>query len=199
MALGRLEECQEVIAKALTEPGHSPCDHGGMMVQIAAELRAHGHDMQAREMAQRALDWLEATELPLGCSQRAQEDSIKTLSLLGRHEQAYELATGLLEDQPDSRSLMAEVGVAAARMGDRAVAEEISRKLSAVDEPFTMGRPSYHRATIAAQLGQSAEAVRLLQQAIARGFHDYYQLHVDINLDPLRENPDFLEIVRPKG
>ncbi|RLE25157.1 MAG: hypothetical protein DRJ61_19425, partial [Acidobacteria bacterium] len=82
---------------------------------------------------------------------------------------------------------------------DRAVAEEMSRKLAAVDEPFTMGWPSYHRATIAAQLGQSAEAIRLLQQAISRGFHNFGSLHVDLNLDPLRDDPEFQEILRPKG
>ena len=145
------------------------------------------------------LDWFEATEFPVGCSQLAQELSIAALSLLGQHEQAYGLATGLLADQPDSWSLQAEVGVAAARTGDQATAEEMSRRLAEVDEPFTMGEPSYRRAAIAAQLGQSAEAIRLLQQAIARGFYDYDRLHTDIDFDPLRDDPEFQEILRPKG
>jgi len=62
-----------------------------------------------------------------------------------------------------------------------------------------MGRPSFHRATIAAQLGQSTEAIRLLQQAISRGFHNFDHLHVDLNLDSLRDDPEFQEILRPKG
>ena len=198
-ALGRIDECRQVIEDALIEPAYSPERYGSMMVQVAAELRVHGHDGESRAMAQRALDWFENTEIDPDCCIKMHESRIDALSILGRHEEAYQLATKMLEKQPDSWSLKAEVGVQAAWIGDRRTADEMSRVLAAVDEPFTMGWPSYHRAAIAVQSGEPGEALRLLRQAITRGFHDYELLHVDIDFDAIRDHPELREILRPKG
>lgn len=198
-ALGRIDECRRVVAEALTEPAYWPTRHGEMMVGVAQEFRAHGHDAASLQMAQRALDWFYSTEFEAVWIGKVQASSVCALSLLGHHEEAFRLATGMLADEPDSWPLQAEVGIEAAWIGDRSTADEMSQRLAAVDAPFTMGGPSYHRAAIAAQLGEPDEAIRLLQQAITRGFKDYRQLHVDIDLDPLRDNPEFKEILRPKG
>jgi len=198
-ALGRIEDCRATISTAATEPAHRPSHHGEMMVNVAGELRAHGHVAESRELALRALDWFESTELPPDSFQHVQGYLISAYGLLGEHEQAYRLAVELLESQPDSWSYQAYVGVAAARIGDRKTAEVMSQDLSAVDAPFTMGGPSFARAAIAAQMGDRNEAIRLLQQAITRGFSSYLQIHVDPSFDPIRDDPEFREVVRPKG
>ena len=198
-ALGRIEDCRTTIATALTEPAYWPSRHGEMMVNVAGELRAHGHVAESRELALRSLDWFESTELPADSFQHVQGYLISAHGLLGEHDQAYRLAVELLESQPDSWSYQATVGVTAAPTGDRDTAEEMSRRLAAIDEPFTMGAPSYSRAAIAAQIGEHHETIRLLQQAITRGFYDYGRLHVDIAFEPIRDDPEFQEIMRPKG
>lgn len=75
----------------------------------------------------------------------------------------------------------------------------MSHELAAIDEPFAMGGPSYARAAIAARLGDRSSAIRLLQQAVAAGFNDWERLHVDIDFDSLRGDPEFCELLRPKG
>ena len=197
-ALGRIDECRRVVAKALTEPAYGPTHHGEMMVGVAQALHAHGHEAASLQMAQRALDWFYNTEFEAHSIGRAQASSVCALSLLGHHEEAFRLATSMLADQPASWQIQAVVGIEAAWIGDRLTAEEMSQRLEEVDAPFTMGWPSYHRAAIAAQLGEPDNAIRLLRQAIARGFKAYAWLHIDIDLDPLRDNPEFKEILRPK-
>ena len=99
----------------------------------------------------------------------------------------------------DPPGLVEEYLHGAARVGDRKDALEMSRRLAEVDEPFTMGQPSYLRASIAAQLGERDEAIRLLQQAVSRGFSRWGSFHVDTAFEPLRDDPEFQEIIRPKG
>jgi len=198
-ALGQIEECRRVVTKALSEPAYGPTRHGEMMVGVAQALHAYGHDAASLQMAQRALDWFNNTEFEAASMGRVQSYSVGALSLLGHHEEALRLATAMLADQPDSWPLQAEVGIEAAWIGDRSTAVEMSQRLAMVDAPFTMGRPSYSRAAIAAQLGEPDEAIRLLRQAITRGFSGYNQLHIDLDLDPLRDIPEFEEILRPKG
>jgi len=198
-ALGRIGECREVIATALTEPAYWPSRHGEMMVHVAAELRAHGHETESLLMAQRALDWFNSTEFDLRHLRQVQEYSISGLALLGRHDDAHRLATALLVDQPESWERQARVGIEAAWIGDSSTAKKASRQLATVKEPFTMGRPSYLRAAIAAQLGETDEAIRLLRQATTLGFSDYRGLHVDVDLESIRHHPEFQEILRPKG
>ena len=199
VALGRLDECRSVIAEAMTEPTYEPERYGELMVRAAAELRVHGHGDASRAMAERALEWFERTELPPQSEISALELSIEALDLLGRHREAYELTRVLLAAKPDRWQSQAMVGVTAARADDEAVAREISDRLAALDEPFTFGMPHHYRAAIAAQLGNRSEAIRLLRASVSKGFPRWDFLHVGTAFDPLRDDPEFQEIMRPKG
>ena len=150
-------------------------------------------------MADRAIDWFDRTELPPEVTATVSEAKIFALTLLNRNSEAYEIAEQLLASDLERWQSWAVFGIAAARRGDRDVALEMSQRLGEVTEPFTMGQPSHLRASIAAQLGDRPEAIRLLQQAVTRGFKEWGHLHVDINFDPIRDNPEFQEILRPKG
>ena len=150
-------------------------------------------------MAERAIAWFERTELPSDLTTKVRLSSITALALLDRNSEAYEIAEKLLASDPDNWQFQGVLGVEAARIGDRKVALEMSRRLAEVDEPFTMGQPSYLRASIAAQLCERDEAIRLLQQAVSRGFCRWGSFHVDTAFDPLRDDPEFQEIIRPKG
>jgi len=44
-----------------------------------------------------------------------------------------------------------------------------------------------------------AEAMRLLKKAVSQGYLGFWGIRADINLEPLWDNPDFLELMRPKG
>ena len=72
-------------------------------------------------------------------------------------------------------------------------------RLAGVDEPYLYGKPSFFRACIAARLGDTEDALRLLKKALSEG-HEYgIDLHRDWDLRPLWEDPEFQEILRPKG
>jgi tetratricopeptide (TPR) repeat protein len=198
-ALGRIDECRSVVAEAMTEPSYEPHRYGTLLVDVAGELRAHGHLDASRSMATRALDWFDRTELPAGVQTTVLEARITALTLLGRDREATGLARELLAAEPDRWQSQARVGVAAARNGDRVVALEMSGRLAELDEALTFGIPSYERAAIAAQLGDRTEAIRLLQHAVSRGFRRWGDLHIDSAFDSIRDDSEFQEIVRPKG
>ena len=150
-------------------------------------------------MAERAIEWFARTELPLDVTTKVRLSLIAALTLLDRSSEAHEIAEKLLASDPDRWQFQGALGIEAARLGDRTVALEMSRRLAEVDEPFTMGQPSYLRASIAAQLGDRKDAIRLLQQAVSRGFYRWGSIHVDTAFDPIRDDPEFQEIMRPKG
>jgi len=198
-ALGWIDECRSVIAEALTEPSSGPERQGMMLVDVAEELRAHGHIEESRKMAERAIEWFDRTDLPSHLATKVRLSLIAAFTLLDRNSEAHEVAEELLASDPDRWDFQGVLGIEAARLGDRATADKMSKQLASVDAPFTMGGPSYARAAIAAQMGERDEAIRLVQQAITRGFHEYGRLHVDIEFDPIRNDPEFQEIMRPKG
>ena len=150
-------------------------------------------------MAKRAIEWFERTELPSHLATKVRLSLISALTLLDRNSEAHKIAEELLASDPGRWFFQGILGVEAARLGDRAVALEMSQRLAEVDEPFTMGQPSYLRASIAAQLGDHQEAVGLLQQAVSRGYYRWGSFHIDLAFDPIRDDPEFQEIVRPKG
>ena len=63
----------------------------------------------------------------------------------------------------------------------------------------TRGAGEIMQASIAAQLGDHDRAIRLIQQGIAAGYGYNDWIHANPAFEPLREYPEFREIVRPKG
>ncbi len=61
------------------------------------------------------------------------------------------------------------------------------------------GVTQYRSAQIAARLGDHDRAINLLQQAVTAGFYNYLLIHRDANFESLRDDPEFQEILRPKG
>lgn len=197
-ALGRIEGCERLVAEALTEPASRPTSYGEMMLQTAEELRAHGHGAAAERMAERALEWFVDTRFDPAWVSRAREATAAALSFLGRNDEAYRLALEVMAEQPDCWRCWSKVGIEAARLGDVDTARRMADQLAAVADPFTFGEPSADRAAIAAQLGETGEALRLLQRALAAGYSDYHRLHVGADFDPLRDHPGFQDILQPR-
>ncbi len=90
-------------------------------------------------------------------------------------------------------------GTLAARLGDRTGALEISEALRQLKSPYLFGRQTSRRACIAAVLGERDQAVALLRQAFAEGVPYGARIHTDIALESLRNDPEFNELLRPKG
>jgi hypothetical protein len=93
-----------------------------------------------------------------------------------------------------------QLGFSAARLGKREEALRISQELAALDGTFLEGVHTYLRAQIAAALGDNADAIRLLREAMQHHGKRYDdELHRNQALQSLRDDPAFKEILRPKG
>jgi hypothetical protein len=112
---------------------------------------------------------------------------------------SHRLWTELEAENPGDENALGWLGVLAARRGGHDLARRISNQLGEIEGPDRYGRRAYQRARIAAVLGETAEAVTLLQDAFSQGDAYGIWIHLDMDLDSLRDDPAFQELVRPKG
>jgi tetratricopeptide (TPR) repeat protein len=157
-------------------------------------------------MLQRAVEWYR-TQPP---DPEARLEPALALYFAGRWEEARaELERALVEDPEDFQG-QATLGALAARRGDRRRAIEIDAWLASrwrdADDWSGETRPrlTFARASIASLLGERERALSLLRQAFDEGFpyiNGGYPswLEVDPDMDPLRGDPEFQRIMRPKG
>jgi tetratricopeptide (TPR) repeat protein len=197
-ALGEIEDVNKVIDECLRMPPR-PITPGGVMLQAAEELRAHGHLAASREVIERALDWSLSRPREEAATETNRYGLARILYLAERWEEAKEIFEELHLEHPDNIGYLGYLGSLAVREGDSEQAKRISADLENVDRPYSFGRNVYWRACIAALQGDQEQAVQLLRDAFAQGLAFNIRFHRDINLEPLRDYPPFQELLRPKG
>jgi tetratricopeptide (TPR) repeat protein len=210
-ALGRGADVEKRIEERLDHRLFQPYPADGpgvFMVRAGLELRAHGHPREAGAMLQRAVEWYR-TEPPDPEPEHRLETAL-ALYFAGRWGEARAELERALAENPEDSQARGTLGALAARRGDRAMAIEIdawlaSRWREADDwSGETRARLTYARASIASLLGEHERALSLLRQAFDEGF-PYIKggypswLEVDPDMDPLRGDPRFQRIMRPKG
>ena len=90
-------------------------------------------------------------------------------------------------------------GFFAAMMGDSVQARTDAEWLAALDRPYLRGSNTYWLAKIAGALGERDEAVNLLRQAYSEGYPPSWSHLWNSDFAPIRDHPDFQELMRPKG
>jgi hypothetical protein len=75
----------------------------------------------------------------------------------------------------------------------------IARRLEEERRPYRFGEPALWRARIAALSGERARAIALLRDALAQGMPHGLTLHRDQDLEVLRKEAAFRELLRPRG
>ncbi|MBA3889584.1 MAG: hypothetical protein H0X64_03560 [Gemmatimonadaceae bacterium] len=189
-------------------PGGSTAD-GARRWKIALdwsrELRAHGHEDDAR----RLLALLQAQLQQAPVSRVTERFQAAVLGEAGQHAAAYTLWQRLHAADPAALELRGNLGVAAARAGDTAVARAMERAIRETPERYAHGRDVMWRARIAALLGESDRAVMLVAEAIDAGFPRFFdpsggpyeeaELHADPALLVLRSHPGFRALLAPRG
>ncbi len=218
-ALGRLGEIGQLKDEVVLAHWHA-ADKMNWYVQIAAELRAHGHRVAGLDMAQHAIELFDSQ--PENAQRELRFARADALIHAERWAEAKEAADALLRDpwrdkegrivDEGERSQggiwvgdagavvsLGRVGALAARLGEREDARQIDDQLENFESSCPAGNRTYQRACIACQLGDQDEAIRLLKEAIAQGYWGFWGMHADIHLEPLWDDPRFLELIRPKG
>jgi tetratricopeptide (TPR) repeat protein len=202
-ALGQAEAVQTVIEDCtqlkLREPGLTA---GLVMAWVALELRAHGHHQQSLDLAGQAVEWYDRRAARLGAG------SIEpgmlfvhswVLRVAGRWEEAAEPLLERKELGSYTIDVAGSLGLIAARTGDHEEARRIFDDMPDSDRPGSAADRAYWRAAIAANLGEEGRAVELLRESYSLGRRHDIEDHVDVDVEPLWDHPEFQELIRPKG
>jgi len=193
-ALGRIDEVRQVIDESMAMAFTSSYSPGTVMRYATEELRAHGHEEAAMEIANRAVEWYQSHLTPT----RYHYSLSRALYLAKRWDEAHPIFEKLAAENPDNINYKGYLGTLAVRRGNREKALEIFNELQQTDQPYLYGDHTYWCACISSLLGERQQAVVLLKEAFAQGFNSPIILHRDMDLEPLRDYPPFQELVRPK-
>jgi TolB-like protein/tetratricopeptide (TPR) repeat protein len=197
-ALGRVDEAVSAAERYLVDPDMVDWA-GDVLLEGAAELRAHGHREASVRLADRAVSWCETqpeTTRPSGGWIGPHADALRHAE---RWQEAADILRPVVQGGSNESAIIGVFGGLAGRLGDREVAMEASEALRRLDDPHLFGRHTYRRACIAAVLGEREDAMALLRQAIAEGIGYGSYLHIEIDLESLWDDPEFIELLRPKG
>jgi len=197
VGLGRLDELEPLVSEALTT--ESEGGGGGFLLSLAQELDAHGFRAESVEMADRAAEWWATTNL---VDSATFCDFCYAVCLLSadRVEEALPIFQETAAADPSNPRRWFPVAIAAARLGDLAALEDATSRLEQLGAlaPEDPEEWAEERANLAAWLGDRDGALKILREAVASGFHDWFGLHLR-GLGPLTDDPEFQAIWKPKG
>ena len=163
----------------------------------AWELDAHGDSAGGQLLNRQALDWARSNALPTPSI--AWERSVGTLWLFAGalDSAAAHLSRALPDTSANGIGTVAYLAMMAARTNNRARARAVSDSLAANVPKWDRGLTPYWRAAILAELGERAEAVRLLTVAGSKG-QRMYNWHSTLPLRALHGYPPFEALITPK-
>ncbi len=201
VGLGRTEEALQLAIDT---------DRPYWLWEVALHLRAHGHEKPAAQAIDAYLSkWGDGADTMPPLRSTAQ-----FLEEVGRWDEAgrviergiarWSEAEGSTQplSRPQLNSLVnwrGEAGVLAAKMGEPEEAERHLRWLEELELPYSFGGTTIWQAQIAAQLGEKEQAVEFLRRAFAEGYANHTAHYFDFfHLDPLRDYPPFVELMRPR-
>jgi DNA-binding SARP family transcriptional activator len=192
IALGRLDEAGERLDSAALQPADPVLDYGEVLWVTVAELRAHGHRGRANTVLERAIRWYEQLPEP---TSRQQWTRAEIYTFAGDVPAAAAIVADLRAVQPDRLDCAGLAGVLAAESGDGARAAAVADSLRHVQRPYLRGENTWWRAAIAARLGRTDEALRLLQQVWDEGRTLGFDLHAELLFEPLWNLPAYASLV----
>jgi tetratricopeptide (TPR) repeat protein len=198
-ALGDVAGAVALVDTILALPRDGRDTPGTLMLQTAEELRAHGHAAAAAELIDRAIDWFGSLPAAESASLDTRRQFAKAVYDAGRWSRADSLFRQLLKDDRDGvADHRAMLGAIAAHRGDAA---EARRCVSVLQElAHSVNRPRedaiFGQARILAVLGDAAQSLRLLREALGGQGQD---LHTEADFAGLAADSAFRSFVHPKG
>jgi tetratricopeptide (TPR) repeat protein len=195
-ALGRIDEAMALWHRSANmDPdwGGSP---GVVLVRTGRTFSAHGYPEAAQRAFETAVDWfvnLPPEDLAVGSTGRWYA---RALYEAGRLDEAQGHLERMEARSPGDPANRRELGIIAAKRGDREEAMQVSDWLAGLDD-LGMRSRSLWRGMIAAQLGDREEAVRLIRVYFDEAGYSYWTMHHSA-FNSLRDYPPFQELMRPK-
>ncbi|HKP27954.1 MAG TPA: BTAD domain-containing putative transcriptional regulator [Gemmatimonadales bacterium] len=209
-ALGRLEPLRAKLDTALMLPldrGTSPrqlmaesgTSAGQLMVLVAEELRAHGHEAAAEEALERAESWY-AAQPPDARVDRARRFDLGMAAYYARDWlRADSLFRVLVAEDPGNFVYLGRLGTVAARLGDDSTARRILEQFDGFRSTLATPHTSvgYWQSKITVLLGDERRALALMSEAI--GPQGRGGMHADFDFERIWATRLFRDFVRPKG
>jgi Flp pilus assembly protein TadD len=197
-ALGRTAQLNQLVDERLAAaPSQETPDD--MMLEAAAELRAHGQRQASLAIAARAVDWYRGRLESEPDSTAWLAGLLNALRLAERWDEAAAVCRGLAARSPQDPDYLGILGALAARAGNRDEAMRISEELRQMSGPYLFGANTYRRSCIAALLGDRQGAVELLRKSFAEGRRLGVAIHCEMDLEPVWDYAPFKELLRPRG
>lgn len=199
-ALGRAGEVERRVTEFEgLQPTPAGWTHSRLLIELADELEAHGHTSSARAVLLRADRWQRAQGEGGGRGRAALYERAQTLYRLGEDAAADSILARLEAERPGDWRILAGRGLIAIRQGRTGDAQRFAERLRTLRTPYEHGRPAFARAQLAAQSGDVEGALALIRLALAEGMPFGLHLHTTPALVPLRDDPEFQELLRPRG
>jgi len=212
VGLGRLVPMGQVLEEMLKVPANVEnrrITPAWTFTWVAADLEAHGHAAEARDLRERALAVHRSRPRE---EQDNHEDTYAAILYgAGHWVEARTVVQHIIATAPASargdpeiwsRGAQSYLGGIAAHLGDRREMDRVDRWLASRTGPYLAGVPTFDRARIAAIRGDRERAVALIQLAIDQGYPLFRRslgLHFDPDFKTLWGYPPFEDLRRPKG
>jgi tetratricopeptide (TPR) repeat protein len=169
------------------------------LVDAVEVLRAHGYLEASRELAVERLNWFERRSPAEAATVEHRYWYGRLLFVAGRTDEAQKIFDDLVEESPEvirreNLDVRATRAFIAAMRGDTGQALEDMAWL----ENRRAEDSSLERGIILGALGRRDEAIALLRVGARQHPFSWYQ-RIRVLFDPLRDHPDFQELIRPKG
>ena len=110
-----------------------------------------------------------------------------------------QIANELIEAEPLNENYLGRFGIVQAKLGNEETAAQALESLRSLEGPFLHGRQLYWQAAISTHLGRQVQAVALLYDAQREGRAFSIDFHRKPTWNLLKDHPDFIEFMRPKG
>lgn len=196
-ALGRTAQLDRLVDERLTAaPTHETPDL--MLLEVAAELRAHDQRRASLAVAARAVDWYRGRLERQPDSTAWLAGLVNALRLAERWDEAAAVCRGLSQRAPRDADYLGILGALAYRCGSRDEAVRISEELRRMNDPYLFGEHTYRRASIAALREDREAAVDLLRRSLAEGKRCGLTVHREMDFERLRGYEPFEELMRPR-
>ena len=171
-----------------------------VLYQIGTELLAGADNTDAVALARRAVSWLETRSQAEQARMPSRYLRVLALELEGRLDSARVVVRQLLRDEPHYIEARGQLGVLAARLGDRAEAMAADAWLARHPPTFPPGLPQFARARIAAALGERDRAMTLIETLPFRSHPvDVVFFHSDPAFASLRNEERWTRFLKPRG